>query len=321
MSTIADYDTQPERGPLLRHPVAGEWRMTSALCGTLSLLGLCIWREARGEPWEGKLAVGQVIENRVSLTNYPNTYEEVILQPWQFSAFNRDDPNAHKWPEFRGPVWDECVRAAERIVVDQHDYAQQADHYHADHIKPYWAKDERPVAKIGNHWFYDFHGPKVQAIADMNRETEPAVTEDLVADACFDTNKFAHFCSRLKADERDMLARLIEAGPEFMQFCHGALGIATEAGELLDVVKKYLAYGKPIDRTNIIEEGGDLRHYLTYVDKYTGTTPRDSQRANVRKLMKRYRDGKFTRTHALTRDIGRETAAMDEALAEPANSD
>ncbi|WP_419595350.1 cell wall hydrolase [Thiolapillus sp.] len=29
-----------------------------------------------------------------------------------------------------------------------------ADHYHADRIRPYWAKQKQKVAKIGHHIFY-----------------------------------------------------------------------------------------------------------------------------------------------------------------------
>ena len=38
---------------------------------------------------------------------------------------------------------------------------------------------------------------------------------------------------------------------------HMAAGISGEAGEVLDIVKKAFAYGKPIDRAHLIEELGD----------------------------------------------------------------
>ena len=50
------------------------------------LLGLCIEREAKGEPLDGKIAVGTVVLNRVKLRDWDGkTIHEVILKPWQFS--------------------------------------------------------------------------------------------------------------------------------------------------------------------------------------------------------------------------------------------
>jgi NTP pyrophosphatase (non-canonical NTP hydrolase) len=43
---------------------------------------------------------------------------------------------------------------------------------------------------------------------------------------------------------------------------HMAVGIAGEAGELLDAIKKGFAYNKPLDRANIVEELGDTLFYI-----------------------------------------------------------
>lgn len=50
------------------------------------LMGLCIEREASGEPREGRIAVATVILERVDHRNWDGkTIQEVILKPWQFS--------------------------------------------------------------------------------------------------------------------------------------------------------------------------------------------------------------------------------------------
>jgi spore germination cell wall hydrolase CwlJ-like protein len=50
------------------------------------LMGLCIEREASGEPREGQIAVGTVILERVDHRDWDGkTIQEVILKPWQFS--------------------------------------------------------------------------------------------------------------------------------------------------------------------------------------------------------------------------------------------
>ena len=49
------------------------------------LLGAIIQCEADGEPYEGKLAVGSVVMNRVRSSYFPNTVSGVIYQSGQFS--------------------------------------------------------------------------------------------------------------------------------------------------------------------------------------------------------------------------------------------
>lgn len=51
----------------------------------LKLLASIIWCEARGEPFEGMIAVGAVVMNRVNSPAYPNTIFDVIFASGQFS--------------------------------------------------------------------------------------------------------------------------------------------------------------------------------------------------------------------------------------------
>ena len=52
----------------------------------LYLLAKCVYSEARGEPYEGQVAVAAVVVNRVESPEFPNTIAEVIYQPWAFTA-------------------------------------------------------------------------------------------------------------------------------------------------------------------------------------------------------------------------------------------
>ena len=49
------------------------------------LLAAIIYCEAGAEPYEGQLAVGAVVMNRVLSSRYPNTISGVVYQPYQFS--------------------------------------------------------------------------------------------------------------------------------------------------------------------------------------------------------------------------------------------
>jgi NTP pyrophosphatase (non-canonical NTP hydrolase) len=69
---------------------------------------------------------------------------------------------------------------------------------------------------------------------------------------------------------------------------HAAIGIAGEAGELIDAVKKYIIYGKPLDGDNIDEEMGDILWYLAIMAKALGTNFEKLMEANIDKLKLRY---------------------------------
>ena len=78
----------------------------------------------------------------------------------------------------------------------------------------------------------------------------------------------------------------------------------------MDVVKKNVFYGKPIDWTNVIEEAGDLLWYLAVLARATNTPLEEIGRINIAKLQKRYPD-KFTTEHAIHRDLDGERKVLE----------
>lgn len=81
---------------------------------------------------------------------------------------------------------------------------------------------------------------------------------------------------------------------------HVGLGLAGEAGELADAVKKHLVYGRELDRGNVIEELGDLLWFVALGCCVMGVAMADVAQLNVDKLRKRYPD-KYTDHHAQAR--------------------
>jgi NTP pyrophosphatase (non-canonical NTP hydrolase) len=79
-----------------------------------------------------------------------------------------------------------------------------------------------------------------------------------------------------------------ELTPSDAHVIHMTMGICGEAGELLDAIKKATIYRKPIDRTNVIEELGDLEFYLEGLRQELGITRKETLEANIEKLKKRY---------------------------------
>ena len=70
---------------------------------------------------------------------------------------------------------------------------------------------------------------------------------------------------------------------------HAVFGVAGEAGELIDPVKKAMFYGKELDIANIREEAGDLMWYIAGpLCRALGCTLEDLAREVTDKLRKRY---------------------------------
>lgn len=115
-----------------------------------------------------------------------------------------------------------------------------------------------------------------------------------------------------------VLDRLTHAGSrgnalsdeESLQVLHATMGINTESGEIMDVVKRYLIYGKPIDRTNVIEEVGDMFWYLALLARALGFTFEDAKARNIAKLKARYPE-KFTEAEALNRNLEQERKVLE----------
>lgn len=83
-------------------------------------------------------------------------------------------------------------------------------------------------------------------------------------------------------------------------FMHAAIGIAGEAGEVLDAVKKMWVYNKPLDIENLIEELGDIEFYMQALRSLINVSRPDVLRANISKLRKRYPTG-YTDALAIAR--------------------
>lgn len=75
---------------------------------------------------------------------------------------------------------------------------------------------------------------------------------------------------------------------------HMAVGISGEAGELLDAIKKYTIYQKPLDFTNVLEELGDLEFYMEGLRQEFSITREETLTANMTKLAIRYEGFKYS---------------------------
>ena len=100
--------------------------------------------------------------------------------------------------------------------------------------------------------------------------------------------------------------------PLNVMLIHGAIGITTESGELMDALKKWMMYGNKLDLTNIKEELGDIEWYLALIRNALNVSQEEVQQLNLAKLKKRYPE-KFTAECANNRDIDNEMSVFEDA--------
>lgn len=111
-----------------------------------------IFYEAGIEPYQGKIAVAQVTINRVGMRKRWDSICKVVYAKAQFSWTL--DPKK-KYTKPKGPLWEASQKAAHDFLQGNELKAlQDSDHYHADYVKPKWAKKMVKVKKIGRHIFY-----------------------------------------------------------------------------------------------------------------------------------------------------------------------
>ena len=119
---------------------------------------LCIFAEARGEPYEGQVAVGCVIRNRCKRKFFSDgSVVDTVTKPHQFSWMNTSD--GQRTRVFRVDRSDPAWKVAARAWFES-EYTRPVDDavlYHADYIAtPYWATAHgiELVKRIGRHLFY-----------------------------------------------------------------------------------------------------------------------------------------------------------------------
>ncbi len=123
-------------------------------------LATAIYFEARGEPERGQIAVAQVVLNRLKNPAYPNTICAVVYQnknkrnacQFSFACDGRPDRITDR------SAWASSQALASKILNDDRTMflsdVGAATHYHANYVRPRWARAMKKVDKIGRHIFY-----------------------------------------------------------------------------------------------------------------------------------------------------------------------
>ena len=72
---------------------------------------------------------------------------------------------------------------------------------------------------------------------------------------------------------------------------NGVMGLCGESGETIDIVKKHLHQGHPLDREKLIKELGDIAWYLAETAYALDVSLDEVLERNIAKLKARYPDG------------------------------
>jgi len=124
-----------------------------------------IYWESRNQSLNGKVAVGQVVLNRVDSTAYGDSICGVVkqtkyypsgginLHDCQFSWYC-DGKSDIPW-EREKHIYEESFMLAVRLLENRPmDFTEGATHYHNNKVNPYWADSLERVTRIDDHIFY-----------------------------------------------------------------------------------------------------------------------------------------------------------------------
>ena len=113
----------------------------------VQLLARAINGEARGEPYEGQVAVGAVILNRVKNPSFPNTIARVIYQPGAFTAVSDGQINVPIDPKST------VVKAAQDALNGWDPTYGCIYYWNPATATSKWIWSRKVVVKIGKHNF------------------------------------------------------------------------------------------------------------------------------------------------------------------------
>ena len=129
-----------------------------------------------------------------------------------------------------------------------------------------------------------------------------------------DFKRYAEFVDAVTSDESkdfvamsDRLVELDRQGINIERLLTGAVGLSAEGGELMEIVKKLIFQGKPVNDETIFHlkrELGDVMWYVMQVLMSLNIEIEEVVAMNVEKLQKRYPGGEFDPYYSENRQVG-----------------
>ncbi|MEJ0023054.1 MAG: cell wall hydrolase [Alphaproteobacteria bacterium] len=122
-------------------------------------LAQAIYYEARGESYDGQMAVAEVIVNRTRSSLYPSTVCGVVYQGSERSTGCQFtftcDGSLNRTP--KGDAWARSQTIASEVMMGfARPMTHRATHYHTNEVDPIWSSSLVETTRIGAHIFYRF---------------------------------------------------------------------------------------------------------------------------------------------------------------------
>ncbi|ARK30019.1 cell wall hydrolase [Halalkalibacter krulwichiae] len=112
----------------------------------VDLLARIVRAEAQTEPFEGKVAVADVVLNRIESSKFPDTVKEVIYEPKQFEPVANGQVNK--------PADAESIKAVEAALSDMRNITEESlFFYNPDIATNRWLDTRETTVVIGQHVF------------------------------------------------------------------------------------------------------------------------------------------------------------------------
>jgi spore germination cell wall hydrolase CwlJ-like protein len=143
-------------------------------------LSTAIYFEARGEPLQGQIAVGQVIMNRVRSPQFPETICGVVYQgqlapgcQFSFACDGKTDTPKND------SHWALAQKLAKQITSGEVWLPEigYSTFYHADYVSPHWKSAMNKMDSIGRHIFYKKRNEKAYIVQEASAAPTPSTSK------------------------------------------------------------------------------------------------------------------------------------------------
>lgn len=171
----------------------------------------------------------------------------------------------------------------------------------------YIVKSKPDLHKYKNYIFSKSCDDSLRTIFDamqpiielVDRKEVNSMTINQFSEECLKTWKSSEQVEKLR---RERIVELLEP-------VHAAMGISTEANEILDIYKKSIMYNRPINKNHLTEELGDLFFYGCMLAHENDIPLEHIFETNINKLRKRYKSS-FTFEEANNKNHDKEMEAF-----------